>query len=111
MKKKYVLVLLSLITMLNCSDQVEFNIPAIQGFKDGEIWKAVYQAADIDFGGLVIEGGNNVETLLFVTVDDGRGTYTFGENSPNEARFTDANGEVYFLFLILLLLHSQENAG
>jgi hypothetical protein len=95
MKKKYVLVLLSLVTMLNCSDQVEFNIPAIQGFKDGEIWKAVYQAADIDFGGLVIEGGNNVETLLFVTVDDGRGTYTFGENSPNEARFTDANGEVY----------------
>jgi len=80
---------------IGCSNDVQFNIPAIQGFKDGEIWKAVYYAADIDFGGLVIEGGNNVEKLLFVTVDDGRGTYTFGENSPNEARFKDANGEIY----------------
>lgn len=78
-----------------CSDEVQFNTPAIQGFKDGELWRAIYQAADIDFGGLVIEGGNNAETLLFVTVDDGRGTYTFGLNSPNEARFKDANGVVY----------------
>ena len=61
---------------IGCSDDVQFNIPAIQGYKDGEIWKAVYQAADIDFGGLVIEGGNNVEKLLFVTVDDGRGGIT-----------------------------------
>lgn len=95
MKKNVIFLCLIFLVVFNCSDQVEFNIPAIQGFKDGEIWKAVYQAADIDFGGLVIEGGNNVETLLFVTVDDGRGTYTFGENSPNEARFTDANGVVY----------------
>ena len=78
-----------------CTDEVRFNSPAIQGYKDGEIWRATYQAADIDFGGLVIEGGNGGETLLFVTVDDGRGTYTFGENSSNEARFTDAFGEVY----------------
>lgn len=86
---------LILIGTMGCSDQVEFNTPAIQGYKNGEVWKAVYQAADIDFGGLVIEGGNNAETLLFVTVNDNRGTYTFGGDSPNEARFTDANGVVY----------------
>ncbi|MGM5469410.1 DUF6252 family protein [Flavobacteriaceae bacterium LMO-SS05] len=95
MKNKYILVLLALVTLQNCSDHVEFNTPAIQGYKDGVIWRAVYQAADIDFGGLVIEGGDRGETLLFVTVDDGRGTYTFGGDSPNEARFTDANGVVY----------------
>ena len=94
MRRRIFLICLILIGM-GCSDHVEFNIPAIQGYKDGEIWKAVYQAADIDFGGLVIEGGNNAETLLFVTVDDGRGTYTFGPNSPNEPRFKDANGVVY----------------
>jgi len=93
---KKVIVFLCLIAISSgCSDHDEFNSPAIQGYKDGEIWKAIYQAADIDFGGLVIEGGNNIETLLFVTVDDGRGTYTFGGDSPNEARFTDANGVVY----------------
>lgn len=94
MKNRFVF-LLFIVALLGCSDQLEFNTPAIQGYKDGVTWKAVYQAADIDFGGLVIEGGNNVEKLLFVTVDDGRGTYTFGENSPNEARFKDANGEIY----------------
>lgn len=95
MKKRALFLFLIFIVSVGCSDQLEFNSPAIQGYKDGEIWKAIYQAADIDFGGLVIEGGNNVETLLFVTVNDNRGTYTFGGNSPNEARFTDANGVVY----------------
>jgi len=95
MNKRVLFLYLIIIGAFGCSDQVEFNTPAIQGFKNGEVWKAVYQAADIDFGGLVIEGGNNAETLLFVTVNDNRGTYTFGGDSPNEARFTDANGVVY----------------
>lgn len=94
MKNKIIAICI-VVFVFGCSDEVKFNTPAIQGYKDGEIWKAQYQAADIDFGGLVIEGGNGVETLLFVTVDDGRGTYRFGGNSPNEARFTDAFGEVY----------------
>ena len=93
--KNIILVISLTLVCYGCSDEVRFNMPAIQGYKDGEIWKANYQAADIDFGGLVIEGGDGVGKLLFVTVDDGRGTYAFGENSPNEARFKDAYGEVY----------------
>jgi hypothetical protein len=95
MKKLHLLLILTIVSIFSCSDQIEFNSPAIQGNKDGEIWKAIYQAADIDFGGLVIEGGNNIETLLFVTVNDNRGTYVFGPGTSNEARFTDANGVVY----------------
>ena len=86
---------MAVVTLLGCSNDVEFNSPVIQGNRDGELWRAVFFAADIDFGGLVIEGGDNVETILFVTRDDTRGTYTLGPDSPNEARFTDANGVVY----------------
>ena len=93
--KKLSLYVLTLITLLGCSNDIQFNSPAIQGNKNGDLWRAVYYAADIDFGGLVIEGGDNIETILFVTQDDTRGTYTLGPNSPNEARFTDANGIVY----------------
>ncbi|MFC4723189.1 DUF6252 family protein [Geojedonia litorea] len=95
MKRVFKICLLAFLTLFNCSDDIQFNMPAIQGNKDGELWRAVYQAADIDFGGLVIEGGNNIETLLFVTVNDNRGTYVFGPGTGNEARFTDANGVVY----------------
>lgn len=93
--KKLSIVILSIITLLGCSNDIEFNSPAMQGNKNGELWRSLYYAADIDFGGLVIEGGDNSEILLLVTSDDGRGTYQLGGNSASYARFTDTNGVVY----------------
>jgi len=94
MKKRLQLILLILVC-ISCSDDVQFNIPAIQGIRDGELWRATSYAADIDFGGLIIEGTNGVETLTLVCTDDGRGTYYLGGNSQSEARFVDAQGVVY----------------
>lgn len=93
--KKLLIFIFAISTFLGCSNDIEFNTPAMQGNKNGELWRSLYYAGDIDFGGLVIEGGDNIETLLLVTVDDGRGTYQLGANSPSYARFTDANGIVY----------------
>lgn len=81
--------------LLSCDD-VQFNNPALQGIKDGtELWRATYSAADIDAGGLVVQGGNNSEVLSLVTTRDNVGTYLLGGNYQSEARFEDANGVIY----------------
>ena len=85
-----------LLTFTNCSDDIEFNNPSIQANRDGEFWRARYQAVDIDNGGWVIEGGDYVETVQLITNNDIRGEFVLGgENNPNIAIFRDAEGTVY----------------
>lgn len=93
--KKLALVLVTILLVFSCGNEVEFNSPAIQGNYDGNLWRASSYAADIDFGGFLIQGSNNVETLQLVTVDALAGVYTFGGESANVAIFKDANGLVY----------------
>lgn len=85
------------ITLLffNCSDDIEFNAPAVQGTKDGNLWRAKFYAADIDFGGFLVEGGINLERVQLVTVNDVRGTFPLGGDAPNRALFKDSQGVVY----------------
>ena len=92
----YMFSVVILLTLTNCSDEIEFNNPAIQANKNGDFWRASYQAVDIDNGGWVIEGGNYVETVQLITFNDTRGTFELGgENNPNIAIFRDAQGVVY----------------
>lgn len=93
--KKLALLLLTVLTLLGCGDEVEFNTPAIQGNKDGNLWRAQSYAADIDFGGFLIEGRNNSGTLQLVTTADTRGTFELGGQSRNVAIFKDFDGTVY----------------
>ncbi|MBT8271969.1 MAG: hypothetical protein KJO25_07990 [Bacteroidia bacterium] len=87
---------LFILTFLSSCDDVQFNNPALQGIKDGnELWRATYSAADIDAGGLVVQGGNNSEVLSLVTTRDNVGTYLLGGNYQSEARFEDAEGNVF----------------
>ena len=83
MKRKLILFALALVTLLNCSDEIEFNTPAVQGYKNGELWKAEFYAADIDFGGFVIEGGTLGERVQLITTNDVRGTFELGLESGN----------------------------
>lgn len=80
---------------MSCGDEVEFNSPSIQGNKDGNFWRAQYFAADIDYGGFIIEGGKQGETLQLVTSNDVRGTFNLGGDNANVAIFRDATGRVY----------------
>ncbi|MDU8884998.1 DUF6252 family protein [Yeosuana sp. MJ-SS3] len=95
MKRNILLMALCLVTFFNCSDEIEFNTPAIQGHKNGELWKAQFYAADIDFGGFVIEGGNLGERVQLITTNDVRGTFDLGLESGNAAFYVAADGTVY----------------
>jgi len=94
MKKLYVF-FLAAITLVGCADEIEFNSPAIQGNKDGSLWRATYFNADIDNGALIIQGGKNLESVILLPNDDQRGTYELGGANSSEARFIDAQGVAY----------------
>ncbi len=92
---KLCLSLFILMMFFSCDD-VQFNNPALQGIKDGtELWRATYSAADIDAGGLVVQGGSNNEILSLVTTRDNVGTYLLGGNYQSEARFEDSEGNIF----------------
>lgn len=93
--KNLVIFLFASLLLFNCNDDVEFNSPAVQGNKDGNLWRAKFYAADIDFGGFLVEGGINLERVQLVTVNDVRGTFPLGGDSPNRALFKDTQGVVY----------------
>lgn len=90
-----VLLSLVLLSLMSCGDNIEFNDPAIQGNKNGNLWRAQSYAADIDFGGFLIEGRNLGETVQLVTRNDVRGTFNLGGNNANVAIYRDADGVVY----------------
>ncbi len=94
MKKLSVLLVTTLI-LCGCSDRVEFNTPAIQANRDGKLWRAQYYKADIDFGGFLVEGGNDSGTVQLVTSNDTRGTFELGVQPKNVAIFKDMDGVVY----------------
>ncbi|MBT8253531.1 MAG: hypothetical protein HKN00_02510 [Flavobacteriaceae bacterium] len=94
--KKIWIYIFTVFSVFACKDEIQFNMPALQGIKDGvELWRATYSAADIDAGGLVVQGGNNSEVLSLVTTRDNVGTYYLGGNYQSEARFEDAQGNVF----------------
>jgi len=93
--KKIVLILITLTTVFSCGEELQFNSPTIQGNLNGNPWKAVSYAADIDFGGFLIQGTNNIETIQLITQDDTVGVYNFGGDNPNVALIKAANGVVY----------------
>lgn len=97
--RKFALFLMTigvLLSTYDCAENIEFNSPAIQAFKENDVWRARYHAADIDFGGFVIEGGVNGETVQLITATDTRGTFELGgEENANIAIFRDSEGIVY----------------
>ena len=94
---KYYNLLLVCIPLLffGCSDTIEFNNPAMQANFEGTTWKADYFAADIDFGGFVIEGGRGIEIVQLITTDDRRGVYELGPESGSKAIYRAPDGTVY----------------
>jgi hypothetical protein len=93
--KKLALILITLATVFSCGEELQFNSPAIQGNYNGNLWRASSFAADIDFGGFLVQGSNNIETVQLITQDDTAGIYNLGGDSPSVAIVKDANGDVY----------------
>lgn len=93
--RTFLLMAFTITLFTSCGDEIEFNSPAVQGNKDGNLWRAKFYAADIDFGGFLVEGGIGLERVQLVTRIDRRGTFELGGDSPNRALFKDAQGVVY----------------
>lgn len=88
--KKLCVFIVALLTIVGCGDEIEFNTPALQGKKDGNLWKAVYYEANLnDDGDIEISGGDNYETVKLVIPSPAIGNYELGESQPSEAIFVD----------------------
>ena len=84
------------ITLTSCADEVEFNAPSFQGNREYGLWKAEFMSAAIDENGfLTISAGRNMETVSLTISSATVGIYNFGEVNTIEARYIDANGDVY----------------
>ncbi|HLV39078.1 DUF6252 family protein [Xanthomarina sp.] len=95
MKKLFVMAL-AIFTMVSCADDIEFNTPAMQGKKDGSIWKAVLYSGYINENGkAIISGSNNYDVINLQVSSFSVGTYLLGENNINEAILIDANNQEY----------------
>lgn len=90
--KKLSIMVMAFFTLIGCNDELEFNSPAVQGFKNGVVYRADFYRADIDRGGLVVEGRYQSEIVYLITTRDNRGTYELGGDNQSEAIFIDARG-------------------
>ncbi|MCK8479296.1 DUF6252 family protein [Psychroserpens algicola] len=94
--KRLAVLFITVLTLVSCGDEVEFNSPAFQGNRNEVLWKAEFTNASIDENGyLTINAGNNVETVSLTIPSVAVGTYILGDVNSMEGRYVDANGTVY----------------
>ncbi|QRM88340.1 hypothetical protein FG167_03590 [Lacinutrix sp. WUR7] len=94
MKKVFLFVVTALL-MVSCGEELEFNTPALQGKKDGTLWRADYYSAEINSSGeLIISGGRGSE-IVTLRMGAAVGTYVLGEGSSSEAGFTSVQDIAY----------------
>lgn len=93
--KKIFLFVVSALFMVSCGEELEFNTPALQGEKDGALWRSDYYSAEINGSGqLIISGGRGSETVL-LKMGAAVGTYILGEGSASEAVFTSIQDVIH----------------
>lgn len=93
--KKILSLLVLLVAMTSCEEDVRFNTPAVQGLKDNDLWKATEFSAMLGAGGsLTIEATNGFETVVLKTVSSTPGmSFPLGEDESNKATYSlDADG-------------------
>ncbi|MDX1279298.1 DUF6252 family protein [Oceanihabitans sediminis] len=94
--KKLLVLLVSVVFMVSCGDELESNTPAFQGDKDGSLWKGDYYSAAMDANGnLVVSGGKGGETVVLTIASTNVGSYSLGDGSASEAAFNNV-AELHF---------------
>ena len=86
--KRILSLLLLVVVFTSCEDDVKFNNPAVQGFKDNEVWKADDFTATIGSdNSLTILAHRDFETLTLRVADFDPGTYQLGGSSASTANY------------------------
>ncbi|MFT4780454.1 MAG: hypothetical protein ACJAZK_002241 [Psychroserpens sp.] len=94
--KRLAILLVTILTLTSCGDEVEFNSPAFQGNREYGLWRAEFTSASIDENGfLTFRAGNNIETVSLTIPSVAVGTYILGDVNSMEGRYVDASGTVY----------------
>ncbi len=82
--------------LLTCSNDIQFNSPALQGTKNYNLWRATdIQATLMDNGGIRIIGFNKNELMTLKLEAFEERTYTLGSSSGNSASFEDDSLKTY----------------
>lgn len=94
MKKIFSLIVL-LVALSSCEEDVKFNNPTVQGLKDDVLWRAVQFSATqtISNGALTVTASNGFETLTLKAQSTTPGTYELGVNETNKASFVFSSPE------------------
>lgn len=80
----------------SCSNDIEFNTPALQGSKNYNYWRARdIQAILLENGGIRIIGFNKNEMLILKIEGTEERSYGLGSSSINSAAFEDSNLKSY----------------
>lgn len=88
MMKKILSLFVLVATLSSCQDDVSFNSPAVQGYKDREVWQAGEFTATVGSdSSLTVTAVRGFEKLTLRTQDSDAGDYTLGETSANTATF------------------------
>jgi len=62
--KKILSLLVLLVAFVSCEEDVKFNNPAVQGFKDDELWKATEFSAAKSGNSVIVTATNGFETVV-----------------------------------------------
>ena len=80
--RKILLYIVSVVSLLSCSQDISFNTPALQAVKDAELFRSANQRAFIsDEGRLIIEGQSATETMRFDLGSVNQTNITFGNTN------------------------------
>ncbi len=87
--KKILSLIVLLVALTSCEEDVKFNNPAVQGLKDNELWKATdFSAIRGGDNSLTIIADNGFEKLTLKTDDIEPGVYPLGVTNSNKATYT-----------------------
>lgn len=94
--KKIVAILITMATFYGCSDEVQFNTPALQGNKNYELWRASYYGAVLkENNQLTIKAGDNSEKMTITLSSMEEGAFNLSNKSASSIDFRDADNVLY----------------
>ena len=86
--KKLILIVTILVSFISCTDEVTFNNPSFQGFKEGEAWRANDARVILNpDGSMTVEAYSQFEIVTFEVSSANVGTRIFGVNTANVASY------------------------
>lgn len=101
--RKYILVLLCLVTVLSCSDDITFNSPALQGIRDTVLFRSNVQRVELLQGSPLVNSVSTVklsgtlgeESVQFNLPVYGEGVFNLEPNAAATAIYINAAGKIF----------------